>query len=250
MSKKKAKKIRRIASDVIMVCLILIIALCAYNIASSIYKYHIGEKTYNEIAKIAEAPEAPEDVFSGDINFDALKRQNPDTVAWIHLKDTKINYPIVQASDNDKYLRRMFNGNKGIGGTLFVDYRIASPFNDFNTIVYGHSMKDSTMFGALKNYKNKSYASSHPTFDLVTPASKNRLEVVAFLHIPADSSVYNVVDSKNQAAKDAYVKLINSTASYTTGSGFTSKDTLVLLSTCAYDYDGARHVVVAKKIPW
>lgn len=250
-SKKSGKKkVRRMASNIILVCLIGIMVVSGYNIASSLYKYHVGSKTYNEIAELAGVDiEAEEDEFDGNVDFASLRKRNADTIAWIHLKGTKINYPIVQAGDNDYYLRRMFNGASGIGGTLFVDYRVKQPFKDFNTIVYGHSMKDKSMFGSLKFYQDSSYADEHSKFDLVTPEGKYRLEVVAFLHIAADNNLYTVVDTGNKAAKDNYVQMLKNNASYTRGS-FGSSDTLVLLSTCAYDYDGARHVVVCKKVPW
>lgn len=255
MSKSKKsgkKKVRRMASNVILVCLIGIMIVSGYNLVSSLYKYHIGSKTYNDIAKLAGVEidtSEDEDTFDGNVDFASLRKQNADTIAWIHLTGTKINYPIVQAGDNDYYLRRMFNGAKGIGGTLFVDYRVAHPFKDFNTIVYGHSMKDKSMFGSLKFFQEQDYADSHSRFDLVTPEGKYRLEVVAFLHIPADNSLYTVVNTSDKAAKANYIQMLKNNASYVRGT-FGPDDALVLLSTCAYDYDGARHVVVCKKVPW
>lgn len=235
------------ASNVILFCLFAIIIVCAYNIGTTLYKYHVGQKTYGDIAKLVKADE---DFFTGDIDFDALKNVNSDVIGWIHLYDTPINYPVVQTTNNDTYLTKMFNGEYGGGGTIFADYRNQNPFKDFGTILYGHHMRDGSMFKALKKFKDEEYAKNHSTFELVTPEGKYRLEVVAFLNIPADSDVYNIVSATEASEKEEYTSILKNNAVYTMGSGFTSSDTLVLLSTCAYEYDAARYVVVGKKVAW
>lgn len=88
-----------------------------------------------------------------EINFDILKSKNKDIVAWIYSEGTQINYPIVQSKDNDYYLRRLLDGTYNQGGTIFMDYRNNKNFEDYNTIIYGHNMKNNTMFGTLINYK-------------------------------------------------------------------------------------------------
>ncbi len=255
MSKKKAKngnksKVRKVALDVIIVCLLCIAGISAFNIYKIVNNYHEGSKTYRKIAELAGIPDIKGDEeFTGDINWDALMEQNSDTVAWIYLKGTKINYPVVQASDNDYYLRRMFNGASGIGGTLFVDARVPGDFSGFNSIIYGHHMKDSSMFGALKSYTSYDFAKENPRFELITPKQKYHLEVCAFLSVPADSPVYRIVGT-SQSSREAYIKMIKDKARYTTGVDFGTKDKLVMLSTCAYEYEDARYAVIGKLIPW
>ncbi len=245
--KRKSGKVRKIAMDVILVCLICIAGLSIYNIVKILNNYHIGQKTYNEIAELANID--IEEEFTGDIDWDALLQQNPDTIAWLYLKGTKINYPVVQSKDNDYYLRRMFNGASGIGGTLFADYRAASDFSGFNSIIYGHHMRDSSMFGALKSYTSYDYAKENPRFELITPKEKYHLEVIAFLNIPADSSAYQIVTG-GRDAKEQYISLINSLASYQTGVSYGPDDHLVMMSTCAYEYEDARYAVIGKLVPW
>ena len=245
--KRKGSKVRKVAMDVILVCLIGIAGLSAFNIYKILNNYRIGSETYKEIANLAGVD--IEEEFTGDIDWDALRAQNPDVIAWIYLKGTKINYPIVQASDNDYYLRRMFNGASGIGGTLFADYRAQADFKGFNSIIYGHHMRDSSMFGALKSYTSSEYASENPQFELITPDAKYHLQVVAFLHIPASSAAYEIV-SGGTSSRENYVDTLRALASYTTGVSFGVNDHLVMLSTCAYEYDEARYAVVGKLVPW
>ena len=94
---------------------------------------------------------APEKIT---VDFDALKAMNEDVVAWIYCPGTKINYPVLQAEDNDYYLEFLINGEWNAKGTPFVDAFCPSPFNDYLTIVYGHRMKDGSMFGRLTQYKS------------------------------------------------------------------------------------------------
>lgn len=248
MSSRKSKKIRRTASNVIFVCLICIAGISLFNIIKIYHNYHVGQKTYDAIAELAGL-DVDIDEFTGDIDWDALKAQNPDTIAWLYLRGTKINYPVVQAQDNDYYLRRMFNGEHGIGGTLFADYRASNDFTGFNSIIYGHHMKDSSMFGALKSYTSYEYAKENPRFELITPKQKYHLEVIAFLNIPADSEIYTIVNGGSDE-KTNYINLIRKLSSYETGVSYGPGDHLVMLSTCAYEYEDARYAVIGKLVPW
>lgn len=137
--------------------LIVIIAFCLFKIGKRLWGYYEGTKTYDEVAKIATKGSNDSD----KIDFDKLLQKNPDTRAWIKLKRTNINYPIVQGSNNDFYLYRMFNKEYNRKGSIFVDSRIENPFQDFMTIVYGHNMKDNTMFSHLMDYKDQEFYDKH-----------------------------------------------------------------------------------------
>ena len=84
------------------------------------------------------------------VNFDVLRDINPDCVGWIEIPGTNISYPIVQGRDNDHYLRLNFEGKYSVGGVIFLDHRCDSDFDRTNTIIYGHNMRDGSMFGSLK----------------------------------------------------------------------------------------------------
>lgn len=242
--KKRRKKARRIAEDVIIVCLAVIAVVSGWQVYKTYHQYHENEKLYNGIAEIA-MPEG----FNGEIDFDKLREVNKDIRGWIFYEGTKINYPIVQGEDNDYYLRISFDNTWALNGTLFIDAITEDPFNQFNTIVYGHHMKDGSMFGDLKNLKDEAYCKEHPQFELITPEGKYHLLICAFLNQPADSKIYTT-NFHDKESKKEYINLIKSLANYTTDVEMTTKSKLVVLSTCAYEYQDARYMVIGKMVPW
>ena len=250
MSKKARRpmstkaKIRRIAEDVIMGCLIIIMLFSAWKIYSIIKDYRTNQQAYDKISNQSRSGE-----FTGDIDFDALKKINPDIVGWIYYKDTHIDYPIVMGEDNDKYLYTMFDGSYSAFGSLFVDSVTEKPFKQFNTIVYGHHMKNGSMFGDLKNLKEEEFCRSHPRLELITPEGKFHLDIWAFLNQPSDSNVYTTNITKLEERK-AYLESAAGQSLYTTDLAIEPTDRLVVLSTCAYEYEDARYMVICKMTPW
>ena len=240
----KASKVRRIAEDIIMGCLVIIMLFSAWKIYTIVKDYKSNQDAYDKISAQSRDGE-----FTGDIDFDALRKINPDVVGWIYYKDTIIDDPIVKGTDNDKYLYTMFDGQYGGFGTLFVDAVTEHPFKQFNTIVYGHHMRNGSMFAPLKKLKDRKYCEEHPRMELITPEGKFHLDIVAFLNQPADSNIYttNIGEIK---AREVYLDTVNNLADYTTDVPVKPTDRLVILSTCAYEYQDARYMVVGKMIPW
>ena len=242
--KKKKSKVRRIALDIIMVCLAGIVVFSGYRVYKIMHDYKVNRDIYSRIAETA-MPEG----FNGEIDFDALRKINPDIVGWLYYESTNINYPIVQGKDNDYYLHISFDGTWTLGGTLFADAITEEPFNQFNTIVYGHHMQDHTMFGDIKELKDPEYCKEHPQFELITPEGKYHLKICAFVHQPSDSAIYTT-NFHDEEGKQEYINLIKSLATYITTEEMTAEDRLVILSTCAYEFQEARYMVVGKMIPW
>lgn len=241
---KKGRKVRKIALDIIMVCLAVIVVVSGWKVYTIMHNYKVNRDIYSKIAEVA-MPKG----FTGEINFDALREVNPDIVAWLYYESTNINYPIVQGKDNDYYLHITFEGTWAVGGTLFVDAVTEDPFRQFNTIVYGHHMQDHSMFGDIKKLKDKEYCEEHPQFELVTPEGKYHLKICAFLNQPADSEIYTT-NFNDEERKEKYIDLVRSLASYVTDEEMTTDDRLVVLSTCAYEYQDARYMVICKMVPW
>lgn len=244
MKKRKGSKIRKIALDVIMLCLAGIVVLSGWKVYTIMHDYKVNRDIYDRIAELA-MPEG----FNGYIDFDSLREVNPDIVGWLYYESTNINYPIVQGKDNDYYLHITFEGTWAVGGTLFVDAVTEKPFDQFNTIVYGHHMQDHSMFGDIKNLKDIEYCREHPQLELVTPEGKYHLRICAFMNQPADSAIYTT-NIHDEEGRQQYIDLIDSLASYTTEEEITTDDKLVVLSTCAYEYQDARYMVICKMVPW
>ena len=145
-----------------------------YKLYSIMHDYKVSEQKYNSLSDqyVTSAPkttpfavnenqqpqatEAPKELDL-EVDFAGLRSQNSDIVGWIYSPGTVINYPIVQAADNDYYLHRHIDGTYSGGGSIFMDYACSSDFSGINTILYGHHMYDGSMFASLSNYKNPSY---------------------------------------------------------------------------------------------
>lgn len=241
---KKISKVRRIAENVILIALLGIMLTSAYNVYTILSAYKENKKSYDKVSTVAGAVD-----FTGNIDFEELSKINPDIVGWLYYKDNKINYPIVQGNDNNKYLTTLFDGNYSAAGALFVEYTTKKAFNQFNTIVYGHHMRDGSMFGDLKKLRDREYCDKNPRMELITPKGKYHVDIWVFLNEPADSSLY-LTNLKEVTEKQEYIDKIETIAEYTTSVTVTPKDKLIVLSTCAYEYKDARYVVIGKLVPW
>lgn len=237
----RGKKIRRTARTIILLCLVGIMLVSGWRVFTLLRGYWADRSVYSKIA------EAAGDLETG-IDFDALSKINPDVIGWLYYKDTIINYPIVQGENNEMYLSMLFDRTWGGCGTLFADCITEYPFRQFNTIVYGHHMKDGTMFACLKELRDPEYCAKNPKLKLTTPEGVFDLEIWAFLNEPADSNIY-LTNITIEEEKQMYLDLIESLASYTTDVNVTTEDRLVMLSTCAYEFEDARYIIVCKMVP-
>lgn len=155
-------------------------------------------------AKPAPAPVAP------DVDFDALEAESADAVGWLWIGGTDISYPVVQAQDNEKYLDTAYNGKRSVSGSIFMDSRNAVQLTDDNTVIYGHNMKDRSMFGSLKNYRQQEFADAHRAVYLLTRAGKLHYEVFAVYEVAANDPCYQRTfeneDARNTAIEQAYAR--------------------------------------------
>lgn len=232
-------------------CVVILACVASYfgfKALTTAEDYVKGQTTYDKIADVANVDP---NQFSGVINFAALKAMNPDIQGWIYQKNTVINYPIVMGQDNVKYLHTLFNGKKGNGGTLFCDAKGARDFAEFNTIVYGHHMRDGSMFKSLRGYvHDKNYYANHKRFEFITPTNKYHLLVFSAYITKADGATYQLTYPDAQSKSD-YLKMARSKSRISADSvKVTAEDKIITLSTCAYEYDNARYVVLGKLEPW
>lgn len=244
-------RIRNGALNVITVCLIGIILVSGYKIGKTMWEYQVAKSAYTNISEKTAKVDPKQ--FTGVVDWKALKNVNPDVQGWLYQKGTVINYPVVQGTDNDTYLHTRFDKQWSGGGTLFVDCRMEKDFKGFNSIIYGHHMKDGSMFRSIRGYtKEDGYYDKHKTLELATPHGNYHLVVFsAFITKATDEDTYKM--TYDEAEKQAYIDRVweRSELPITKDSmDVTKNDRLVTLSTCAYDYEEARYIVMCKMVPW
>lgn len=244
-------RIRNGALNVITVCLVGIILVSGYKIGKTMWDYQVAKSAYTNISEKTAKVDPKQ--FTGVVDWKALKKVNPDVQGWLYQKGTVINYPVVQGTDNDTYLHTRFDKQWSGGGTLFVDYRMEKDFKGFNSIIYGHHMKDGSMFRSIRGYtKEEGYYDKHKTLELATPHGNYHLVVFsAFITKATDENTYKMTYDGDE--KQAYIDRAweQSELPITRDSvDVTKDDRLVTLSTCAYDYEEARYIVMCKMVPW
>lgn len=181
-----------------------------------------------------------------NVDFNDLLKKNSETVGWIKLNGTNINYPIVQTNNNEYYLTHSFDKKNNEAGWIFMDYRNDIDNFDQNTIIYGHSRLDKTMFGSLKNitksdwYKNK----DNYIVKLSTPKKNTLWQVFSVYKIPTET-YYLTSNFKNDEEYDKFLTTIKNRSIYKFNAEVNSKDKILTLSTCS---DGDKKVVMHARL--
>lgn len=183
-----------------------------------------------------------------DVDFTDLKRKNDEVKGWIQVNGTNINYPFVQTYDNDYYLKHSFDKKVNSGGWVFADYRNNMTEFDKNTIIYGHSRLDTTMFGSLKNILNNGWLNdtNNHVIKLSTEYENTLWQVISVYHIPITSD-YLQVEFNNDEEFAQFGNMLIERSNYNFNGTIRGNDKLLTLSTC-YNDDTERVVLHAKLI--
>jgi len=187
--------------------------------------------------------------------YETLYERNHDLVGWLTIPDTEIDYPVVQTTDNDYYLKRNFDRVSDSNGTLFADYRCGILNASTNTIIYGHNMNSGQMFGSLSDYyEDPAYYSAHRIVNFNTIYEKRTYEIVAVCLSDVkyqdsdDYRYYNFINATNEAEWDAFVENVRATTMYPEDLDLSPGDEVLTLSTCDHYKDNGRLFLVAKRI--
>lgn len=202
------------------------------------------ETTAEETKEQETEPE--EEVYQSPYDFDVLKGENPDTIGWIDIPDTKISYPIVQGTDNDFYLKHDFHGESSVAGTIYLDYESEGDFEGRNNILYGHNMKNGSMFKDVVRYKDPSYFKEHQYFTIYTPDRAIHLKAVSCYYGEA-KPIVRKTRFKSQEAFDEFVKEMIAPCSYAEPVEYPVK-ALYTLVTCSYEINDARTFLFAVEV--
>ena len=189
-------------------------------------------------------PEAEEDSDAAPIrvDFDALKKVNPDIVGWIYCEDTVINYPVVQGENNEYYLKKGYDRKYSFTGSIFLDSRASPDFSDANNIIYGHNMMDASMFAGLEKWKDQAYYEEHPVMWLLTPGGDYRIRIFSGYLTDARSEAFSIIPA-NGSFLQKYLDKALAKSDIRTDHAPDGTGKYVMLSTCAYDYKTARYVL-------
>ncbi len=190
---------------------------------------------------------------SGIHKYDSLHAQNSDLFGWICIENTGLNYPVMYTpNDPEYYLHRAFDGKKSSSGVPFMDGHCTPDCGNY--IIYGHHMKNGTMFATITDYADEEFWREHPIINFDTMDETGEYEVLAAFYAKAykvnDKDVfryYNYTDLTDEAIFDEYLGHVYDAALYDTGITARYGDQLLTLTTCSYHTTDGRFVVVARK---
>ena len=241
----KKKTVKNVLYYVVLAVLVAVFCFSAYKIYSYYAEKRESTRLNESVAReytIRKTGQAKEEYFQ--VDFDQLRQQNSDAVAWLYLKGTPINYPVLQHDDNVYYLDHQIDGSVNSNGSIFMDYRNAPDFSDRNTLIYGHHMRTGNMFGKLVNFKSNSYYQQNDHMYLMTPQGTYRLDLLCGAVVDPTDPIYSV-DPTPEALSACMGK-----STFQTKLDLPSEDArLVTLSTCSYEFEDARYIVIGVLTP-
>ena len=245
-SKKKQQKRAQfnIISSVVLVAAACVFVFSLYQLIAMLVPYYSGGKIYDEIKDIAITADENGEGFK--VDFDALLKENSDTVAWIRFDEPEIiNYPVVKSADNADYLTKTFTANDNKLGAIFMDYRNSNDFSDRNTFIYGHHLNvGGEMFSELLEYESESFCKEHPNFYIYTPDGKVRTYTVFSAGVVKDTADNYKIDYASDADFEEYLKLCQDSSNYTVEDvELNAQSQIVSLSTCTNVRDDERFLV-------
>lgn len=185
--------------------------------------------------------EAPDTSAWPLVEFAQLSKINPDIVGWIYIEGTNINYPVVQGTDNNYYLKHLFDGSYNSSGCIFMDAACASDFSDPHSIIYGHHMKNKSMFSGLMDYKDQAFYDEHSVALLVTPSAYYKIHFFSGYVSDTWGNAWNL--NFNEYEYISWLNDIQRKSCFTSDYIPTSEDRIVTLSTCTYEFDTAKFVL-------
>ena len=182
-----------------------------------------------------------------EVNFEELKMKNDDTIAWIQVNNTNINYPIVQTDDNYFYLDHSYDKSINEAGWVFMDFRNNSDFSNKNTIIYAHSRLDKTMFGSLSKVLKSSWYNNKDNhiIKIATPTQSSLWQIFSVYKIK-EETYYITTDFRDDNAYLEFLNTLKNRSKYNFDTTLNESDVILTLSTCYSDTE--RTVVHAKMI--
>lgn len=246
--KTGAKKRRKRAafnagSTVVLIAAVCVFVFSLYQLVMMLVPYYSGGKEYDEIKDLAITADKDGEGFG--VDFDALLKENPDTVAWIRFDEPSvISYPVVKSADNEEYLTKTFTDNDNKLGAIFMDMRNNPDFLDMNTFIYGHNMKiGGEMFSQLTEYESEEFCKEHPYFYIYTPDGKVRTYTIFSAGVVKDTAENYEISYQTDEDFENYINTCRESSNYTVDAEVNAQSKIVSLSTCTNVQDDERFLV-------
>ena len=256
---QKKKKKSDVLLTIALIAAIVVFCYAAFNLYHIYTEYKKGTDEYNQIEEMAVTErDADSAEVAGpnaqlkppiEVDFDKLKSVNEEVVGWIYVDALPdISYPIVKGKDNQTYLHQTYEKNYNFAGTIFVDYENSGDFSDCNTLVYGHNMKNGSMFGHLKKFRedDKLYKQDK-YFWILTPERNYRYEIISAYTTGVNSDTYTLFKGPGEEFEKYLETIKGYSEIQTDDTDLTIKDKIVTLSTCTGN-ESTRFVVQGKRV--
>lgn len=234
---------------IIIGVLVVILAVCIGKLIQIGLTYKAGTDEYKSLQiyaeEIPESEEAAEEIGIPKLAIDyaSLQEINSDFAVWLYIPLLDISYPVVQGVDNEIYLGQTFEKNNNIAGAIFLDFSNKKDFSDRHSIIYGHNMKNGSMFGKLKNFvRDEELCDTNPYFYLYTPEKAMKYRIVSYYITNETSPAYTFINSDEEY--DDYYRMMISNSAYKCEEEIPEGANIVTLSTCYGKPNGPQRFVV------
>lgn len=227
--------------------LIILIIICSYKILYKYFQYYKDSKNYSQIRAIKYVHEPAKEAakvsaYEEKSTATKLSGINSDYKLWINVPNTAIDYPVVQGKNNDFYLHNNFYKSKSLAGAVFIDYRnkLAS---DKNVIIYGHNMKDGSMFSQLDEFKSENNFNK----GVIRILENNTEYTYEIFSVFVEGEENNDLKINFVSEEDYinYIKYLRKKSIYNRNTEVNNYNKIITLYTCSYEFNGARTIVCA-----
>lgn len=252
MKQKKNKK--RWIYNIAILFFLGVMIFSLWNLIPLLIQDHRDNETQKEMVQMVEKKQEDDKTVALEPDWKILQESNPDIIGWIYVPDTVINYPIVQSKDNSYYLNHSSLKDVNTIGAIFLDFNASSDLSDFHSIIYGHSViNSSAMFSQIKEFCDEDFFKEHPYLYLLTPEQNYRCDIVALTKTTSESFLYQIGFSGAED-QEAFLERMMSEASLSRETDdLSADDSIVTLSTCdiAYGLDSDKRILLhARLVPW
>ena len=237
-----------------------IFAFSAWKLLDISAEYRRGEKEYERLEQYVQIPETvpattqsktedstepaetqPAGTVWPKVDFAALQMINPDVVGWIYIEGTNVNYPIVQAKDNDYYQYRRISGEHNSSGSIFLDAKASELFQSRNNPLYGHNMKNGSMFADIPDYVDQEFYEQHPEALLLTPQGNYKVKIFSCYITDAWDNSWQIAFNGSEYGQ--WLNELQRRSYLATDVHPTEADRVLTFSTCTYETEDARLLV-------